>query len=282
MMNFLFHPNRYYRRWFYGFISILVAVGLVVGTPRPSQAFPRLFDLLLRGIQVIQLSTLSDNQEVSLGGQINKQLMSQEFKPYRNSGVNQYVNRVGQRLVPYSDRPNIPYVFQVIDDNQVNAFSTMGGYVYITTGILKTANNEAELASVIGHEMGHIAARHAIQQMREGALASGLMTAAGLDQNAAVNIGVELALRRPHSRQDEFEADQKGLANIRRAGYAPGAMVSFMEKLLKQPSIPTFLSTHPATRDRITALERAIDPSTANVGDGLDAAAYRSRLGNLG
>ncbi|MBD2461200.1 M48 family metalloprotease [Oscillatoria sp. FACHB-1407] len=265
------------RRWIYGFMSLIVALGVVTATPQSSQAIPWL-DLIIRGVQVIQLSNLSDRQEVALGGQINQQLVSREFRLYNNRAVTDYVNNIGQRLVPHSDRPNIPYVFQVVDDNQVNAFATMGGYVYVTTGLMRTADNEAQLASVIGHEIGHIAGRHAVEQMRQTAIAQGVVTAAGLDRSTAVNIGVELALRRPNSRQDELEADTTGLSTLTRAGYAPSAMVAFMQKLMGQSAIPSFLSTHPATRDRIRALERQIDPATANNGIGLDNTAYRNQI----
>ena len=268
------------RRWLYGLMACFTALSVVGTTPQPSQALPWM-DLLLRGIQVVQLTALSDRQEASLGQQINQALVSREIKLYSNAAVTNYVNQVGQRLVPYSDRSNIPYTFQVVDSSQINAFATMGGYVYVTTGLLKAADNEAQLASVIGHEIGHIAARHAVKKMREGALQAGLMTAAGLDTNAAVRLGVELALNRPNSRQDEMEADQRGLANLRRAGYAPGAMVAFMEKLLNQGSVPSFLSTHPAVRDRITALNQSIDPATENAGSGLDNTTYRSKVSSI-
>lgn len=269
--------DRLRRRWLYGLISTLVALSLILSTAQPSPAIPWL-DLILRGVQVIQLSNLGDRQEVELGRRINDQLTSQEFRLVRDASIRDYVDQIGQRLAPYSSRPSLPYVFQVVESEQVNAFATMGGYVYVTTGLMETADNEAELASVIGHEIGHIAARHAVEQMREAAIASGLVTVAGLDRNSAVNLGVELAIRRPHSRQAEFEADQLGLANLTSAGYAPGAMVDFMQKLVGQGSIPTFLSTHPATTDRITALQRQINPATADQGIGQDAAAYRSRI----
>lgn len=268
------------RRWFYGFISTMVALGLIIGTPQSTQAIPW-FDLIIRGIQVIQLSSISDEQEVSLGEQINDELVGSEFQLYNNSRIREYVDELGQKLVPYSDRPDIPYVFQVVDDDSVNAFAVMGGYVYVTTGLMTTAANEAELAGVIGHEIGHVAARHAIKQLREAAIAQGVLTAAGLDQNAAVNIGVELALRRPNSREDELEADELGLVNLTKAGYAPIGMVTFMEKLLDQGSVPTFLSTHPATSSRIEALNEQIDPTTASSGTGLDQAAYRSKIADL-
>jgi beta-barrel assembly-enhancing protease len=264
------------RRWAYGLLSTLVALGLILGTPQVSSA--SWLDLILQGVQVLQLSTLSSRQEVSLGRQINTQLTNEEFRLYTDRTVTQYVNEIGQGLVPFSDRPNIPYVFQVVNDNQVNAFATMGGYVYVTSGLIKTADNEAQLASVIGHEMGHIAARHALNQMRDMALQQGLASAAGLDRNTAVNIGVELAVRLPNSRQHELEADQRGLATITRAHYAPAAMVAFMRKLLNQPSVPSILSSHPATSDRIAALNSAINRATANTGKGLDNAAYRTRI----
>lgn len=269
------------RRWFYGLMSLLVATGLVIGTPQPGKALNWL-DLIFQGIQVIQLSSMSDSQEVDLGEQINAQLVEDEFDIYTNSTITNYIDEIGQALVPYSDRSDIPYVFQVVNDDQINAFATMGGYVYVTTGLITTADNEAELASVIGHEIGHIAERHAVEQMREMAIARGIASATGLDRNVAVGLGVELAIRRPNSRQDEYEADELGLNNIKEAGYAPSGMVSFMEKLLELGgSVPTFLSTHPNTADRIDRLNEMIDPATADVGSGLDNAAYSSQIAAL-
>ncbi|MBE9189346.1 M48 family metalloprotease [Gloeocapsopsis crepidinum LEGE 06123] len=279
MFNFSFILYRFRRRLVYPLLSIFVVLALWLGTPAVSQAFS-IFDLLIRGVQIIQLSNISDTQEVQLGKQINQQLVSREVRLYRNSDVNRYINQIGQRLVPASDRSGIPYTFQVVDDNGINAFATMGGFVYLNTGLIRLAENEAQLASVMAHEIGHIASRHAIQQMRQTAIASGVASVAGLDRNRAIQIGVDLALRRPNSREDEFEADQRGLANSIRAGYPPSATVAFMEKLLRQNgrSVPTFLSTHPATGDRITRLRSAINTQTANVGDGLDSAAYRARI----
>ncbi|MGB3493419.1 MAG: M48 family metallopeptidase [Elainellaceae cyanobacterium] len=270
--------SRLRRIWFYGFISGVVALGIVFGSAQSAAALPRWLELLLQGVQVIQLSTMSDSQEVRLGQRINQQLLEEEFQLYQGTQVTRYVEQIGQRLVPYSIRSDIPYVFQVIQDDQVNAFATMGGFVYVTTGLLETADNEAQLASVVSHEIGHIASRHAVEQMREMAIARGVLTAAGVDESAAVGIGVELALRRPNSRQDELEADQLGLANLRQAGYAPSAMVDFMQKLLRAGSPPTFLSTHPSVNSRIDALASQIDPATATQGDGLNEENYQARI----
>ncbi|MFB2768096.1 M48 family metallopeptidase [Pelatocladus sp. BLCC-F211] len=238
----------FYRRWLYVLVSVVVSLGICVGSPQKSQAISW-FDLLFQGVQILQLSNISDKEEVQLGKEINQQLVNSKIQLYSNKNVNRYVNQIGQKLAANSTRSDIPYKFQVVKDESVNAFATMGGYVYVTTGLLKAADNEAQLASVIAHEIGHIASRHAIEQMQQTAIARGVATATGLDRSTAVQIGVDLALRRPHSRQDEFEADRKGLRTLRRAGYAQSAMIAFMQKLLNQPSLPTFLSTHPATSD---------------------------------
>lgn len=279
MFNFKFiFSDLFPRRWFYPLLSLMVVVSVLLATPHPTPAVPWR-DLLLRGIQVIQLSNISDKQEVQIGQQINAGLVGREFRLYTNRQVNAYVDEVGQRIAAASDRPGIPYTFQVVQDNNVNAFATMGGFTYVTTGLLRTANNEAELASVLAHEVGHIASRHMVEQMRQSAISRGLASAAGLNTSTAVQLGLQLALDRPRSRQDELEADQRGLQTLTRAGYAPSAIISFMEKLLAQGgSPPSFLSTHPATQDRIAALEKAIDPSRATVGEGLSQAEYRANI----
>lgn len=107
---------------------------------------------------------------------------------------------------------------------------------------------------------------------------SNVETAVGLDRNTATQIAVDLVLERPNNRQDEFEADQRGLQTLGRANYAQSAMISFMKKLLNSDSGPTFLNKHPATSKRIAALQRAIDSQKANVGDGLDNAAYKAKI----
>lgn len=282
MLNlFSFHSRRYRRRLLYPLLSLVLTLSLVVGTSQIARAIPW-FDLIFQGVQVIQLSNISDRQEVQIGKQINRQLVSEEIRLYRNPEIIRYVNEIGQRLERQSKRPDIPYTFQVVDDKGINAFATMGGFVYINKGLIATADNEAQLASVMSHEIGHIAGRHAIQQMRQAAIARGLTTAAGLNSNILANIGVDLALRRPNSRKDELEADQLGLETLKQAGYAPSATIAFMEKLLKKgDSIPTFLSTHPATSDRIEALRQAIPSTQANRGEGLDSNAYKDRIRSL-
>ncbi|MDZ8051556.1 MAG: M48 family metallopeptidase [Aulosira sp. ZfuVER01] len=269
-----FHVRR--RRWFYPFISLVVALSVCLSAPLPGKAID-LLPLLFQGAQILQLSNISDRQEVELGKQMNQELSS-EVRLYRNPEINRYVEQVGQRLAANSDRPSLPYTFQVVEDPALNAFATAGGYVYVNTGLLKAADNEAELASVLAHEIGHVGGKHLVKQMRQRALASGVATAAGLDRNAAVGIGVELALNRPRSRQDEFDADKRGLRTLARSGYAQSGMVSFMQKLLGKGSPPTFLSTHPATSDRINNLKSMISKQPSNGRYGLDNAAYKANI----
>ncbi|HBE16778.1 MAG TPA: peptidase [Cyanobacteria bacterium UBA11149] len=266
------------RRIVYPLVSFVLVFSLVVGIPQVTQA-RSLLDIIFQGIQIVQLSNISDRQEAAIGKQINEQLVNNQFDLYNNSQITRYINDIGQRLAKQSQRPNITYNFQIVDDPNINAAATMGGYIYVNRGLIAAADNEAQLASVIAHEIGHIAARHSIQQMRQTAIARGLAVAAGVDRNTLVNLGVELAFKLPNSRKDELEADKLGLETLQKSGYAPSAMVEFMKKLLNSGrSAPTILSSHPATSDRITALNQAIDPAIANVGDGLNNNAYKTKI----
>lgn len=264
-------------QWVLPLLSLIVASSIwAISYALPANA--SLFDLIFQGVQAIQLSNLSDQEEIALGSKINQQILSSDYKLLDDPAIAKYVDRVGQGLVPYSKRPNISYHFQVVQNKQVNAFATTGGYVYVTSGLLATAANEAQIAGIIGHEMGHIGARHLITDMRKQAIESGIASAAGLDRSTAVNLGVQLALNLPGSRRHEFEADQLGVFTISQAGYDPRALPAFMKNLLNSGSVPAFLSSHPATPDRIRMLNQLIDQNNLTGSGGLDNAAYQSRV----
>lgn len=274
--------KRIHRRWLYGFMAMVTAVSLVAVTPTPSQA--GIFDLIFNGIQYIQLSNMSDQQEVDTGRQIDVQLKQQGVRTYtKNQQIVDYVNQIGQRLAAASDRPSLPYTFQVVDDDSVNAFATMGGYVYIQTGLMKAASNEAELAGVMAHEIGHITGKHAINQMQQAVLAQGIAGALGVDQDTIVNLGVQLALQLPHSRADEYDADQRGFHTMGRAGYAQSGLVAFMQKLAQMSGgTPEFLSTHPDPGNRVSNLQNMLNTSgTTTATAGLDANAYKQKIQGL-
>lgn len=231
--------HKAYRRLVYGLMSMILVLGIGVTTAQPSQA--GWLDLIFQGVRVYQLSNMSDAQEVDLGSGINSQLFqSGQMRRFRNDSLNAYVNGIGQKLAAVSDRPNIPYTFQVVDDNSVNAFATMGGYVYVTTGLMRAADNEAELAGVLGHEIGHIANRDAVHQMRQAAITQGITGALGVNRDRLVNIGTQIALQLPASRSAEYAADQHGFYTMGRAGYDQTGMVTFMQKLVRGGSQPEF------------------------------------------
>ena len=282
LQRFFFFVYRHYRRVLCGLITFIIAVSISLTSIQPSHAFSWL-ELMIRGIQIVQLSSISDTQEIELGKEINKGIISSKrAKVFNNTSINRYINQIGQQLAKNSDRPELPYTFQVVDDDSINAFATMGGFVYVNKGLIAAADNEAELASVIGHEIGHIVGRHSLEQMRNRALSQGLLSAAGLDRNNAIQIGIELAISRPNSRSDELEADRFGLENMMKAGYAPAGILGFMNKLLqKGGSPPSVLSTHPATSERIRILQNMINPQTVNTGKGLDNRAYKNRISSL-
>ena len=272
----------FYRFWLLTIISLLLSLSIGIINPQNSSALSWM-DLLFRGVQVIQLSTISPQQEVAIGRQINQGLLeSGKVKLSKDARINQYVQEIGQRLAATSDRPDLPYTFQVVRDNSINAFATMGGFVYLHTGLIKTTDNEAELASVIAHEIGHIVGRHSITQLRNTALAQGLLSAAGLDTKTWVQLAVNLAYNLPNSRKDELEADRLGLNNLAEAGYAATAMISFMGKLAQQGgSIPAILSTHPATGDRILALQKQLNSVNNKQNQGLDENYYQLQIRSL-
>ncbi|XHX77877.1 MAG: M48 family metallopeptidase [Stenomitos frigidus ULC029] len=282
MLKFSESLFRRSHRWVYPLLSVLIALGIFVGQPLLVQAISLgdLIRIIPSGIQVIQLARLSDRQEVAIGKQMNEQTITRQFRLYRGAELNQYVSQIGQRLAAQGGRTQIPYTYQIVEDKSVNAFATMGGFVYITTGLMQAADNEAQLASVIGHETGHIVRRHLVNQLKEEATLRGAATLAKVNSNTIVNLGTTLALTRPHSRNAEFEADQAGIDMLGRAGYAQSAAPAFMAKLLRQSSTPTFLSTHPATSDRVARLKQSISPTMEN-GAGLDSVVYKARLRSL-
>jgi len=264
-------------------LMALIACLVSINLPFAAKALDLrdLLRIIPSAVQIIQLSNLSDQDEVALGQSIDQQIRTQ-VRISRNPRANQLVKDLGQLLVRSSDRPDIPYTFQVVEDRNLNAFATMGGFVYINTGTIASADNVAQLASVIAHEIGHIAGKHALEQMRQMAIARGIATVAGVQDDRLVNIGVQLALRLPRSREAEFDADRRGVFNLARAGMAPQAMPAFMQKLERMDgTAPDFLRTHPATGDRIAALNEIIRQNNLTGTVGLNDREYQQEWRRL-
>ena len=265
-------------------VAAIAAIALTAG-PAQAQSFdPRWLNLLRGGIQLFQglnFNNLSPSQEVQLGQQMNQQMMSQRFRPNRDRALAAYINDVGQRLAAQSDRPDLPWQFQVVDSPDINAFATMGGYVYITTGMLGFLSNEAELAGVLAHEIGHIEGRHLPQRLGQSYMQQAGLSALGIDSDRLTQLAVELAVNRPNSRSAEFDADRRGLRIAERAGYAPAGLISVMDKLARLGNNgATFLSTHPDSRERARALTAQLngDRNRLYQGYGLDEGFYRQQV----
>lgn len=238
---------------------ILATAFFGAATVDTSPVFAQNLGNLLQGaFQSFQLANLTDEQEIQLGGQIVQQAVAKgEIRLSRDRQANDIVRRVGVRIARTSDRPNLPYRFYVVNDKEVNAFSIMGGYVFVTTGLLRTAGSEAELAGVLGHEVGHIVARHSLEQLRQAALAQGVAGALGANNNLLLNIGVGL-FQRSYSRNDEYEADKLGVENLARAGYPANGLPDFLRRLQTGKRSPEFLSTHPDPGNRVARLQSII------------------------
>jgi predicted Zn-dependent protease len=212
---------------------------------------------------------ISDEQEVQLGQQVQQELQKQNVRYLDDPEVSRYVKGITDRILPLAekDRSGVKWQVHVIDDpNTVNAFATPGGFLYVYTGLLLAATDEAEVAGVLGHESGHVVARHSARQMVDAygleAVASlALGQNPGLLTQVASNVAAKGTML-ANSRGDETEADEYGARYTSAAGYDPRGLVTFFQKLQqsegKQPKALTWLSDHPATPDRISHVEKYI------------------------
>ncbi len=207
------------------------------------------------------LSLISEQGEIALGENTDKQVRAQ-FGVYSDPVLTGYVERVGNKLVPFTHRPHLFYHFAVLDTPVINAFAAPGGYIYVTRGVLAMMNSEAELAVLLGHELGHVNARHSVSKMSQLILVQlGLAVGSALNEEFAkfsglASIGIQLLFLK-FSRDDEREADRLGVDYSRNSGYNPAQMINFffslqaLGDLSSGHSLPGFLSTHPLTSERI-------------------------------
>jgi len=185
------------------------------------------------------LVLMSEQDEISLGRNTHPQVL-QEYGTYDDPALTAYVQQVGDRLAATSHRANLIYRFTVLDSKEVNAFALPGGYIYITRGLLSYLNSEAELAAVLGHEIGHVTARHSVRQYSAAQLANIGATLGAIfipGMTAASNQLVQLfgvALLRGYGREHELEADRLGAEYLARSGYDPWAMLDTIRVLKNQ------------------------------------------------
>lgn len=206
-------------------------------------------------------------KEIALGKQLAQEV-EREAKIVDDPVIAEYVNRIGQNLVRNSDA-KVPFTIKVIDAEEINAFALPGGFFFVNSGLITKAENEAELAGVMAHEIAHVAARHGTRQATRGSIINyaslplifmGGWTGYAIRQGAGLAIPIGFLT---FSRGFEREADDLGIQYLYKAGYDPIAFVDFFEKIQslekKKPgSISKVFSTHPMTDDRIKAAQKNI------------------------
>lgn len=210
---------------------------------------------------------LPASQEASIGASEHEKVKA-TYGEFITGPIADYVSQLGQKIAANTERSDVQYKFYVIDSPIVNAFAIPGGYVYISRGLIALANNEAELAGVIAHEIGHITGRHAAARMSQGALVgigAAILSAATGSQalGQAANMGSDLYIK-SYSRGQENEADNLGVRYLAKAGYDAKAMASFLASLDAQTKLDqriagksegaglNYFSTHPVTSERVS------------------------------
>lgn len=219
------------------------------------------------------INIFSVEQEIQMGRQFSREI-NQQVRIVQDPLISRYIQELGLRLVSAEASRTFPYRFYVIEEREVNAFAVPGGYVYINSGLITAADNEAELASVVAHEIGHVVRRHSTQQLTAqygySMLASLLMgqNPAQWQALAANLVGVTGFLA--YSRGHESDADQYAVETLYRSGYDARAMISFFEKLKslqrREPGLlERFFSSHPAPSERIARIGQLIRARPAQV-----------------
>lgn len=226
---------------------------------------------------------MSPEKEIQVGAEEHPKMLKQFGGAYGDRELSEYVRDLGLKLAKESELPDLPWTFTVLNDTNVNAFALPGGYVYVTRGLMALASDEAELAGVLSHEIGHVTARHTAQRYSSAMAANiGVQVLGVLSQAAGLGrtggdiaaIGANLALK-SYSREQELESDKLGVRYMTRLGYDSQALVSFFAKLRTHQALEAklagqdestvdqnnILATHPRTADRI---QQAIDLSEKN------------------
>ncbi|MBI5427629.1 MAG: M48 family metalloprotease [Nitrospinae bacterium] len=237
--------------------------------------------ILRQTTQAVQaLQPIGYEEEKTIGGALAAQVFAKFGGPYNNPQLQKYVTMVGQSVAQFSDRPDIPYHFAIVNADVPNAFAAPGGYVFVSLGLLRLTQNEAQLAGILGHEIAHVGKKHALQTIQRSKTLQGVsaLTLSVMDKDPAMFNKVidevsDILFTHGLDKEMEFEADQFGTEYAYRVGYYPGGLNDFIKILAgtgSQQSI--FFSTHPSPRDRYARLKvllekyqsAALNPVLAN------------------
>jgi predicted Zn-dependent protease len=248
---------------------------------------------------------MSPDKEVEVGRDEHPKILKQYGGELEDPKLRAYVDGVGQRLAQQSELPELKFTFTVLNSDITNAFALPGGFVYVTRGLLSLASNEAELAGVLGHEIGHVTARHTAQRYSRAvatgiaAAAVGVLESVFLGTNVVGQVGAQAGqlYLASYSRDQELEADTLGVRYLAKTGYTPNAMSTFLSKLEAESALTAelagkpgstsdfnIMATHPRTQDRVreaiaAAREQGAAPAEARVGhddflNAIDGMAY--------
>ena len=255
-----------------------IAIAILLGTLAvPASAFDfgnmdNLKDALQKAKKVneqVKKATedVPEPKEIEMGGGIASNLLG-AAPLLKNAAVQKYVNDVGRWLALQTERPDLPWQFAVLDDEDVNAFASPGGYIFITKGLLMHMKSEAELAGVLAHEISHVLRKHHLNAIKKGArteLMAEFTTQVVKEKGGSqqliklANAGTELYAR-GLDKEDEFEADRMGVVIAARAGYDPYGLPAVLQTLqslnAKDTKLALMFKTHPALADRLTLLEQ--------------------------
>jgi predicted Zn-dependent protease len=237
-----------------------------------------------------QMSLLSEADEIAIGQQQDAEIR-REMGVYDDPELQRYVNEIGQELARVSHRPNLPWNFTIVDSPAVNAFALPGGYIYVTRGILAYLDDESELAGVLGHEIGHVTARHAAQAYTRQAQAGIGLAILGIFVPAAApfadlsSAGLSVLFLR-HGREAELEADRLGVEYGSGVGYDPAGVPRFLATLarinkLSERGVPNWLSTHPDPGSRVTKAEPVAGKFASDGAKAVNRDQYLERINGL-
>lgn len=222
-----------------------------------------------------QFNIISESREISIGQDADRSVTA-EMGLYPDNNLQVYVRELGLKMAAQGERPNLPWSFKVVDDPAVNAFALPGGFIYVTRGILSYLNSEAELAGVMGHEIGHVTGKHSVTQMSTQQIAQfGLGVTTILEPklqrvSEAASQGLGLLFLK-FGRDDETEADALGLRYMSRINEDPRELIGVMEMLdgVTQAAggsdVPEWLSTHPNPGNRAQNISSQLDTITSNL-----------------
>jgi predicted Zn-dependent protease len=236
-----------------------------------------------------QFMLVSEDTEIQIDRQYSPLQFSTDFGPAQDHKLNSYISQVGNRMAASSHRPHMPYSFRVVNATYVNAYAFPGGSIAATRGIMLSLDNEAELASLLGHELGHVNARHAAEQMSKGqlaqAVAGGVSVLAGTQSAALGDLAGQLgqlgagALLASYSRDNEREADALGMEYMVGAGYGSEGFVGLMDMLNsmskhKTTTVDLLFATHPMSQERYNT---AVQTANTKYQSALKGPLYRER-----